>query len=57
MNQTEKVAKWCNENYGTIPWDDMTDRQRATWLSEAGELCTLLDTWASISEAWRMEHE
>ena len=57
MNQTEKVAKWCNEYYGTIKWDDMTDNQRETWLSEAGELCALLDTWASISEAWRMEHE
>ena len=57
MNQTEKVAKWCNEYYGTIPWDDMTDSQRETWLREAGELCALLDTWASISEAWRMEHD
>ena len=37
MNQTEKMARWCNEYYGTIKWDDMTDSQRETWLSEAEE--------------------
>ena len=46
MNQTEKVARWCNEYYGTIPWDDMTNSQRETWLSEAEELCTLIDQQA-----------
>jgi len=35
MNQTEKVAKWCNEYYGTIPWDDMTDSQ---WFNPTEDL-------------------
>jgi len=46
MNQTEKVARWCNEYYGTIKWDDMTDRQRETWLSEAEEILDLIDQQA-----------
>jgi len=43
MTTEEKVAKWCNEYYGTIPWDDMTDSQRETWLREANELLSLID--------------
>jgi len=46
MNQTEKVAKWCNEYYGTIKWDDMTDSQRETWLREAKEILDLIDQQA-----------
>ena len=37
------VARWLNDWYGTIRWDDMTDSQREIWLDEAGKLLSLID--------------
>jgi hypothetical protein len=41
--EAEMIAKWANECYGTIDWDDMTEEERAVWLLEASELLVLLE--------------
>ena len=48
----EKIAKWANEWYGTIDWDDMTEEERAVRLFEADELLAVL-TEPQEPVAWR----
>ena len=43
MTDVERVARWANENYGTIPWTRLLDSQKKTWEKEAREILAELE--------------